>query len=287
MGYRLRKLRGNKSSADFASEIGISRTRLVGLETGRDQISRNVIERLSNMLPNMNINWLLTGQGSPTIQPAEPSPSASGGRLAHSPATPASPPVPQFAAPGPPTRLREFMSLLLQCPADVSDRLRGMPTVYIDGVVSMMRALVGPELTAPCEVIDGLYVGAGVDYDTGSQFAASQLQLPCPPFAQAHHYHLVTVRGDSMLGLVNDGDRVIVDLSITSPALCLNRPVVANLDPHRRQGEGATCKILERSTPTGLQLRPANPAVPVIPHIQPTQIIGLVVSILPRDKPGQ
>lgn len=72
MNSRLKEIRTTKglSQDDFAKKIGISRSHVAGLESGR----KNITERLINDVVreyNVNKNWLISGVGDMFIDPLD------------------------------------------------------------------------------------------------------------------------------------------------------------------------------------------------------------------------
>jgi phage repressor protein C with HTH and peptisase S24 domain len=59
--------------AQFSAKIGVPRTTLIGWENGKS-VPIETAEKLHLAIPDLNITWLLTGEGSMFIQPPEPAP---------------------------------------------------------------------------------------------------------------------------------------------------------------------------------------------------------------------
>ena len=55
----------------FSAKIGVPRTTLIGWESGKS-VPIETAGKLFSAIPNLNITWLLTGEGSMFIQPQEP-----------------------------------------------------------------------------------------------------------------------------------------------------------------------------------------------------------------------
>lgn len=57
----------------FSAKIGVPRTTLIGWESGKS-VPIETAGKLFSAIPNLNITWLLTGEGSMFIQPSEAAP---------------------------------------------------------------------------------------------------------------------------------------------------------------------------------------------------------------------
>lgn len=59
----LKKRRDILSQAELAEIVGISRTQFSELVTGKRQISDKTIHKITNAIPELNEDWLRTGEG--------------------------------------------------------------------------------------------------------------------------------------------------------------------------------------------------------------------------------
>lgn len=55
------------SKSAFAEETGLNKATLSHIESGRNRVSLNIIEAFAKKFPNVDLNWLITGQSPPTI----------------------------------------------------------------------------------------------------------------------------------------------------------------------------------------------------------------------------
>lgn len=62
---RLKKIRESLgwSQSELANKLGVNQTYLSAIENGKRGISRNLITRLADLLPNLNVQWLIKGDG--------------------------------------------------------------------------------------------------------------------------------------------------------------------------------------------------------------------------------
>ncbi|MBW7472317.1 XRE family transcriptional regulator [Marinobacter sp. F4218] len=70
IGERLAEIRGPKSQGAFAEELGIHKNSLGHYERGNRVPDAEVLFRLVGM--GFNANWVLTGEGSPKLEPETP-----------------------------------------------------------------------------------------------------------------------------------------------------------------------------------------------------------------------
>jgi transcriptional regulator with XRE-family HTH domain len=66
----------------FSAKIGVPRTTLIGWESGKS-VPIETAGKLFSAIPNLNITWLLTGEGSMFIQPPEPAPDGKSETVSH------------------------------------------------------------------------------------------------------------------------------------------------------------------------------------------------------------
>lgn len=62
--HELKEQRKIYSQADFAEIVGISKTQFSEMVTGKRKISERTIHKIVSSLPEINENWLLTGEGN-------------------------------------------------------------------------------------------------------------------------------------------------------------------------------------------------------------------------------
>ncbi len=55
------------SKSAFAEETGLNKATLSHIESGRNRVSLNIIEAFAKKFPNVDLNWLITGQSPSTI----------------------------------------------------------------------------------------------------------------------------------------------------------------------------------------------------------------------------
>jgi transcriptional regulator with XRE-family HTH domain len=67
---RIKQLRGNLTQEEFAKAIGIKRTLISDYETGRTKPTSDILEKISRK-GNVNVNWLLTGEGERYVHNSE------------------------------------------------------------------------------------------------------------------------------------------------------------------------------------------------------------------------
>lgn len=53
------------SDGEFADMVGIKRSTLSHCLSGRNDVSKEIIVKIHNALPDISINWLMFGEGSP------------------------------------------------------------------------------------------------------------------------------------------------------------------------------------------------------------------------------
>ena len=66
----------------FSAKIGVPRTTLIGWESGKS-VPIETAGKLFSAIPNLNITWLLTGEGSMFIQPPEAAPDGKSEPVSH------------------------------------------------------------------------------------------------------------------------------------------------------------------------------------------------------------
>ena len=54
----------SKKASELASNIGVNRATISHILSGRNKPSIDFLEKLLNVYPNLNANWLITGVGS-------------------------------------------------------------------------------------------------------------------------------------------------------------------------------------------------------------------------------
>jgi transcriptional regulator with XRE-family HTH domain len=67
---RVKRLRGNLTQDQFAKSVGIKQTLISDYETGRTKPTTEILEKISRKA-NVNLNWLITGEGDPYIETKE------------------------------------------------------------------------------------------------------------------------------------------------------------------------------------------------------------------------
>ena len=53
------------SNASFADKIGVQRSTISHILSGRNSASLDFVTKIINHFPDVNVNWLITGQGEP------------------------------------------------------------------------------------------------------------------------------------------------------------------------------------------------------------------------------
>ncbi|NBB18810.1 helix-turn-helix domain-containing protein [Runella sp. CRIBMP] len=70
IGDRVRSLRGRKTLAEFAENLGVGGSQISAIETGRSKMSFELAERICDLY-NCTMDWLIRGVGTREVS-AEP-----------------------------------------------------------------------------------------------------------------------------------------------------------------------------------------------------------------------
>ena len=53
---------------EFADRIGVSRASISSIKTGRTQPTLSLVEKIKQHFPDVDINWLIFGEGNPQVE---------------------------------------------------------------------------------------------------------------------------------------------------------------------------------------------------------------------------
>lgn len=73
MHLRIRKWLdlNNQKASELAMNIGVNRATISHILSGRNKPSIDFLEKLLNVYPNINANWLITGVGSINLEDSD------------------------------------------------------------------------------------------------------------------------------------------------------------------------------------------------------------------------
>lgn len=251
----LREKAGFKKQKDYANFLGIAPTIVNAIEIGNREPSKNVLEQLFYK-QNVNIIWLLTGEGEPFVKPdIEPPKPAIIQNIEHITNEQT---APKFAEQD--TRLNNIEELLQKHDEALKQIQRSriaaeqQPEIIEDKapVYTAVKAAAGQPATEDDyeeEYIDlplAVNLAAGVPIeaaDTGDTYPVPLRLIPKKPGSQ---YCAAQIAGTSMIESgINDGDYVLLEY--------FDEPI-NNEFMVVKYGSETTLKLLRRNKPGGWEL---------------------------------
>jgi DNA polymerase V len=254
IGERIKKLRTlkNLNQVDFARALGISQGFLSDVENGKNSPNSQVFLSVKRLIPDINSEWLLTGEGEMFRNKEEKQEEKGEEKQAQEP------PTPSPAEPHKIKQLEQKVNYLYKVISERSSEFQLLPSSS-ESVQIPFYAYA---------------VSAGIP-DLPPDDSHDLLTLDKKLLKRPKNAFAVRVSGTSMIGAgIADGDILVIERA--------TEPIPDKIFIFNIPGEGYTVKILQKRKNGEFWLKPSNPKfkpTKLTPALQ-ASLVGRVVLII-------